>query len=1200
MHTKIWRIVAISFVTLSALWFTAPSAFSEVTPQLVCLSAPEIVGPTVAGNTVSANPGTWDQSGVSFTYQWYRNGIAIEGANATTLTIDWDTWGEPRYSFTVTAAKVGFLDKTETSGSRSAPYLANVRPPTVSGDPYVWSQLHGNPGLWASNVSLGFDWIVDGSSVWTGQDLLVSPPYFGKEIVFRVTGYATGFTNTVRSYTFGPIIRSPMVATGSPTISGELIVGSKLTLNLHEPDWSPAINNSYKIQWLRNGSSIVGATGQTYLLDKADAGKQISASVIIKPDYSVETILEVATTELIHGLPFQATGVPTFTGNKFVGVTLLGNAGIWETGTTIEWQWLVNGIRKGGNTNSYTLQPSDAGKNVSLQITGSKFGYETTIVKSLEESYVGLGSITLKSQPVISGNTSPGSYLTSNIGFWDASAQISYQWRRNGSPISGATQTSYRLTSEDIGHQIWLDVTGTKSGYYPAVETSNSINVKDIFSSNEVSIPNIRGEHFLNSQLTVEYSSPTWSTSTIQWLRDNVEIPNANSPSYVVTEEDLQHSLLVRLTVAAPGYVTRSEDSFTFPIQLRNFASNTVTVDSFVDAGTKIAVNTGIWEAGTSFTYQWFKDDVLVSNETESTFQTSESDALSRMKVKVVGSKPGYVSKTVTSNAAYVQYRTLTTPPISIIGNLKLNETVEIDVSAWPNETTFRYRWECNGTTVSVGSRTITIPASCVNENITAKVWGKIPNALEVFNQTPGRLVGQGTFESPTQIAINGEFTVGKTLSASVESQDWTLAPSGTTYKYQWLRNGREIPGATKNTFSVLAIEVNASISLRVTSANSLYAPVQKISQVGIVHYPAFRLTFPPTIVGLAQVGKTISAKAMDWQPLIQRKYWTWYRDDAIIAGATSSSYTLKTSDIGHTIRVALEGTRYGSRTESRISSATEPVLGFDFKNIPVPKIGGKQVIGSTLKAQLGVWPSNANYSYRWIVDGNQTGSTNSDLFLSPLYLGKIVYLEVTGFATNFNNKVMLSKGAGPIAKPVFENTNFCGVDSGVSSPQVGHTLTTQPKKWPTGTQLTYQWYRDSEPILGAKSKSYLVSPLDLGSVVTLASEATHPFYDALSCRSLRGGIVKLGTLKASSDVIFPKRSKIGQTLNYSGSNTSPVSDSTSFVWKRNGKEIDGETIFKYTLKTTDFNQKISLEIVFHKAGYKDLKIVSNLTIVEK
>jgi hypothetical protein len=338
----------------------------------------------------------------------------------------------------------------------------------------------------------------------------------------------------------------------------------------------------------------------------------------------------------------------------------------------------------------------------------------------------------------------------------------------------------------------------------------------------------------------------------------------------------------------------------------------------------------------------------------------------------------------------------------------------------------------------------------------------------------------------------------------------------------------------------------------------------------------------------------------MDWEPLVERKYWTWYRDDAVIAGATSSSYKLTTSDIGHTIRVSLEGTRYGSRSESRISSATEPVLGFDFKNIPVPKIGGKQEIGGTLKAQLGVWPSNANFSYRWIVDGNPTGSTNSDLFLSPLYFGKIVYLEVTGFATNFNSKVIVSKGAGPIAKPVFENRNFCVVDSGVSSPQVGQTLTTKPKKWPTGTQLTFQWYRDSEPIVGANSQTYIVSPLDLGSVVTLGSVATHPFYDSLSCRSLRGGIVELGTLKASSKVIFSKRSKIGQTLIYSGSNTSPVSDSTTFVWKRNGKVIDGETSFKFTLSTSDLNQKISLEIVFQRTGYKNLKIVSNATIVEK
>ena len=47
------------------------------------VGTPTISGSTVAGRTLTAQPGTWSPA-ATFTYRWYRNGVAISGATAST------------------------------------------------------------------------------------------------------------------------------------------------------------------------------------------------------------------------------------------------------------------------------------------------------------------------------------------------------------------------------------------------------------------------------------------------------------------------------------------------------------------------------------------------------------------------------------------------------------------------------------------------------------------------------------------------------------------------------------------------------------------------------------------------------------------------------------------------------------------------------------------------------------------------------------------------------------------------------------------------------------------------------------------------------------------------------------------------------------------------------------------------------------
>jgi alpha-tubulin suppressor-like RCC1 family protein len=68
-------------------------------------------------------------------------------------------------------------------------------------------------------------------------------------------------------------------------------------------------------------------------------------------------------------------------------------------------------------------------------------------------------------KPTIGGTRQVGHQLTAHAGSWSVKAtHYSYQWRRNGVSISGATGSTYNLISTDKGKHISVKVTGSRSG----------------------------------------------------------------------------------------------------------------------------------------------------------------------------------------------------------------------------------------------------------------------------------------------------------------------------------------------------------------------------------------------------------------------------------------------------------------------------------------------------------------------------------------------------------------------------------------------------------------------------------------------------------------------------------------------------------------------------------------------------------------
>ncbi|WP_353951886.1 carboxypeptidase regulatory-like domain-containing protein [Knoellia sp. S7-12] len=442
------------------------------TPGTLTAPTPTITGTAKAGSTLTAVPGTWGPAPVTLAYQWKRAGVAITGATASTHVLTGSDTGKA-ITVTVTGTKSGYTTAAKTSAATAAVAAGTLTAPTptISGSRTVGYTLTAVTGAWGPTpVTLAYQWYRTGVAITgaTASTYKLAAADQTKTMTVRVTGTKTGYTSVAKTSAATTAVLGALTAP-TPTISGSKIVGS--TLTAVPGTWGPApVTLAY--QWYRSGVALTGATASTYKLATADQTKTMTVRVVgSKAGYTSVAKTSAATSAVLGALTGPA---PTISGTVKAGYTLTANAGTWGPApVTVAYQWRRAGVAiTGATASTYALTGSDTGKTITAVVTGTKAGYATTARGSAATAVIAAGTLTAPT-PTISGTKIVGSTLTAVPGTWGpAPVTLAFQWFRSGVAITGATASTYALTTTDKGKTLTVRVTGSKTGYTSVAKTS--------------------------------------------------------------------------------------------------------------------------------------------------------------------------------------------------------------------------------------------------------------------------------------------------------------------------------------------------------------------------------------------------------------------------------------------------------------------------------------------------------------------------------------------------------------------------------------------------------------------------------------------------------------------------------------------------------------------------------------------------------
>ncbi len=1094
-----------SYSTTKTIYYYNDSLEISLTPRTfaVLTGAVSISGTLQFGEELIASVTGTNNSG-TLSYQWKRNDSNIIDATSSTYTLveaDINTIISVSISSSV---ETGTISSNGTDAIEKADQ-ATPSAPTLSSKTHNSITLSTVSGCeYAETMELD---IVQESPVFS--DLVANTGYDFKQRYAETNTYNASAWSEVLQVTtnYEPL-------TGTVSINGTLQYGQVLTANITGSNNTGTL--SY--QWKRDGSNINGATSTTYTTGEADIATTLA--VVVTSSAETGNITGTTTAE-IEKADRSAPSAPTLSDKTHNSITL---------NTVSSCEYAIDG-------GSWQSSPEFTGLNAETEYNFTQRYTEISTHKASSAS-TSL-KVTTDEEPVnaltgtvsISGTLQYGQTLTTAVSGSNNTGIFSYQWKRNGSNISGATSATYTTAEADIATTITVvvtssvetgSITGTSAAEIekadrsaPAAPTLNSK------SYNSITLNTVNGcEYFVvNTMVAVDPNNIPWQSSA----------------SFTGLSHETEYSCVQRYEETSTHKASPKSSSILVETDEEpvNALTGTVSINGTLQYEQTLTVNvTGSNNTGT-FSYQWKRDGSNINGATSASYTTAESDIATMLTVVVTSSvETGSITGTSSSKIEKADRSAPASPTLnsksynSITLNTVSSCEYAIDGGSWQTSATFN----------SLQSETEYNLTQRYAETSTHKA-SSASNALKVTTDEEPLNALTGT------VSISGTLQYGQTLTVNVTGSNNTG-----TFIYQWKRDGSNISGATSATYTTAEADIATMLTVVVTSSVETGSITRTTSSE--IEKADHSAPASPTLNSKSYNSITLNT-ASGCQYAINSE--SWQNSATFNSLQSETEYTL-------TQRYAETNTHKASSasTSLKVTTEAEPVNALT----GTVSINGTLQYGQTLTATVSGSNNTGTYSYQWKRDGSNingatsegytTAETDIATMLTVVVTSSVETGSITGTASSEIEKADRSAPATPTLNSKSYNSITLNTVSGcqyaINSESWQNSATFNSLQSETEYNLTQRY---------AETSTHKASSASTSLKVTTEAEPVN---------ALTGTVSIIGTLQ------------YGQTLTatVSGSNNTGT---FSYQWKRNGSDISGASSESYTLVETDISTNISVEI---------------------
>ncbi len=376
-------------------------------------------------------------------------------------------------------------------------------------------------------------------------------------------------------------------------------------------------------QWRVNGANV-GTNSTTYtsstlanndavsvILTSSEAcvSKQMDTSNVI--DMTVNPNLTPVVTITVAPGSTICDGTPT----AFTATAVNG-------GTTPTYQWKLNGNNVGVNSNGFTSSSLSNGDIITCVLTSS----ETCVTKAMDTSNAINMTVNPLTQPAVVAvantgtNICQGSEVTFTANVTNGGTSQAYQWRRNGTDIAGATNSTFNTTAITSGDVISVKLTITAVCPDPdtAISTglvmsvvnpslSFTVSPNDTICDGVPAMYNITGTNVGNTPAYQWYIN---GSPQLGAVADNFTIPSPGTGDVITARFTGSDNCINVPPVDADDTVTMQVQPTTAPT-----VSITPNPGTVITSGTIVFFNSNV-SAAPNIQYQWRKNGMDIPGAT--------------------------------------------------------------------------------------------------------------------------------------------------------------------------------------------------------------------------------------------------------------------------------------------------------------------------------------------------------------------------------------------------------------------------------------------------------------------------------------------------------------------------------------------------------------------------------------------------------